>query len=216
MDDLERHAAYTHTLLSQQADRTNENEAILNGLIDVLVKRGLVSSDELLKAIESVRAETAERGELASLGAALRVDGEHVDATVDCEARLPICQAACCRLRFALSAEDIETGAVKWDLAKPYFNRLGDDGYCHQWDGGCGCYEQRPTVCRSYSCEHDPRIWTDFAAMELNHEWIAAHTGRDQLGPVELFMDSAREIEPPGEISQRREPPGERRRPLYP
>jgi len=198
MDDLERHAAYTHTVLSQQADRTNENEAILNGLIDVLVKRGLVSSDELLKAIESVRTETAERGELASLGAALRVDGEHAEATVDCEARLPVCQAACCRLRFALSAEDIETGALKWDLAKPYFNRLADNGYCHQWDGGCGCYEQRPTVCRGYSCEHDPRIWTDFAAMELNHEWIAEHTGRDELGPVELFMYSAQETEPPG------------------
>jgi hypothetical protein len=188
MDDLERHAVHTHTLLSEQAERANDNEAILNGLIDVLVKRGLVSSDELLQAIESVRVETAERGERATIGAALRVDDERPDATVDCATRLPICGAACCRLRFALSTEDIEAGVVKWDLAKPYYNRLGEGGHCHQWDAGCGCYEQRPGVCRTYSCEHDPRIWTDFAAMELNHEWIAAHTGHDELGPVELFM----------------------------
>ena len=26
--------------------------------------------------------------------------------------------------------------------------------------------------------------------MELNHEWIDAHLGGDELGPVEIFMDA--------------------------
>ena len=80
MDELERQlergAVFTHTVLSEQAERANENEAVLNGLIDVLVKRGLVSSDELLRAIEAVRQETAETKQLATIGAAIRVDGE--------------------------------------------------------------------------------------------------------------------------------------------
>jgi Fe-S-cluster containining protein len=189
---LERGAAFTHTVLSEQAERSNENEAVVNGLIDVLIRRGLVGADELKRAIEAARQEAAETGQLATLGAAIRVDGEPVPPPeIDCAARLPICQAACCRLRFALSAEDIEAGAVKWDLARPYYNRRDAEGYCHRLDPARGCevYEARPTVCRNYSCAHDPRIWIDFEAMELNHEWIAEHSGGDELSPVELFMD---------------------------
>ena len=32
----------------------------------------------------------------------------------------------------------------------------------------------RPSVCRSYTCADDDRIWKDFDAMELNHEFIDA------------------------------------------
>jgi Fe-S-cluster containining protein len=191
---LERGAVFTHSALTEQVERTNENEALLNGLIDVLVKRGVVSADELTRAIESVRRETAETGRRATLGTALRVDGPvRPPAAVDCAARLPVCRAVCCRLRFALSAEDIEAGALKWDLARPYYNRRGRDGYCHRCDHttrACGIYEQRPTVCQAYSCADDARIWTDFAAMELNHEWIEANLGGDEPGPVEIFMDA--------------------------
>ena len=35
----------------------------------------------------------------------------------------PYCKAVCCRLRFALTVEEIENGPVKWDLGRPYFNR---------------------------------------------------------------------------------------------
>ncbi len=191
---LERGAIFTHSVLTDQVERTNESDALLNGLIDVLIKRGVVGADELSRAIEAVRRETAEIGARASLGVALRVEGPAVAPTaVDCEARLPICHAACCRMRFALSAEDIEAGALKWDLARPYYNRRGPDGYCHRCDAtthACGIYDQRPSVCRDYSCAGDTRIWTDFAAMELNHEWIEAHLGGDELGPVEIFMDA--------------------------
>ena len=58
---------------------------------------------------------------------------------IDCAARLPICKAACCRLHFALSVEEVERGGpLRWELGHPYFNRHNADGYCHQWDDGCG------------------------------------------------------------------------------
>ena len=189
---LERGTVFTHTVLSEQAERGNETDAVLNGLIDVLVKRGLVSADELKRAIEDVRRESAEAGQLATIGAALRVDPpDAAVADVDCASRLPVCHAVCCRLRFALSAEDIEAGALKWDLARPYFNRRGADGYCHRSDSatrGCGIYDDRPTVCRGYSCAGDKRIWADFEGRVLNQEWIDTHLGGDELGPVEMFI----------------------------
>lgn len=198
MDELERQVergiVFTHTVLTEQAARANENEAVVNGLVDVLIRRGVVGSDELLAAVEAVRTESAEKGQLASVGAAIRVDGPPGEtATVDCSARMHVCHAVCCRLPFALSAEEIEARHVSWDLGRPYFNRRRPDGYCHRCDAethACGVYEDRPAVCRGYSCANDERIWKDFAAMELNHEWIDAHVGGDELGPVEIFMDA--------------------------
>ena len=37
-------------------------------------------------------------------------------AEIDCENRIHLCKAACCRLPFALSKQDVQEGVVKWDL----------------------------------------------------------------------------------------------------
>ena len=193
---VQRGSLFTHTLLTEQAERANTTEALVNGLIDVLIQDGVIEADRLRQAAEAVQDETAEAGNLATVGVAIRIDGDEADeppAIVDCAARLPICQAACCRMRFALSAPEIESGPVKWDLGRPYFNRRGPDGYCHQCDSGthaCGVYDERPGVCRRYSCAGDGRIWKDFDAMELNHEWIAANLGGDEPGPVDAYMNA--------------------------
>jgi Fe-S-cluster containining protein len=189
---VERGSLFTHTVLTEQVVRTNENEAVVNGLVDLLVRGGLVSADDLLEAVEGARRATAEAGQLATVGVALRVDGDsEPPAVVDCERRLPVCQAVCCRLRFALSAEEVESGPLKWDLGRPYFNRQGDDGSCHQLDREthhCGIYDERPCICREYSCADDKRIWKDFDAMELNHEWIEQNLGATEPRLVEVLM----------------------------
>ena len=154
---VQRGSLFTHTLLTEQAERANTTEALVNGLIDVLIQDGVIEADRLRQAAEAVQDETAAAGNLATVGVAIRIDGDEADeppAIVDCAARLPICQAACCRMRFALSAPEIESGPVKWDLGRPYFNRRGPDGYCHQCDSGthaCGVYDERPGVCRRSS-----------------------------------------------------------------
>ena len=191
---VERASLYTHSALSAQAQRANETEAIVNGLVDVLVRHKLLDADELLAAVEAARAETAAAGESASAGVAIRVDPEAPPTVaVDCEARLPICHAVCCRLRFALTLEEVESGPLKWDLGRPYYNRHDSDGYCHACAPGthaCTIYADRPAVCRTYSCAGDARIWTDFEAMELNQEWIDTHVGAEVAGPVEVFMQA--------------------------
>jgi hypothetical protein len=192
-DELERQVErgnlFVHSVLTEQAARTNESEALLNGLAALLVQRGVVSADELMEAVNSARTQIKAAGQAAEVGVAVRVDTDGPEPVIDCASRLPVCKAVCCRLRFALTVEEIESGLVKWELGRPYFNRQNPEGYCHQWDGGCSIYEDRPSPCRLYSCEHDDRIWKDFEAMELNQEWIDEHI-RDDPSPVEIFMNA--------------------------
>jgi len=189
---VERGNLFAHSALTEQATRINEAAAVVNGLVGLLVQRGLIEGEELLAVVDAVRERTEQAGQQADVGIAVRRDEQGEEPVIDCEARLHVCKAACCRLHFALSVEEVERGGpLKWELGHPYFNRHNADGYCHQWDGGCGIYEQRPSVCRLYSCAEDERIWKDFDAMELNHEFIDAHLNGER-GPIEIFMDAAR------------------------
>ena len=196
LNELERQVEggnlFAHSTLTEHASRINEAAAIVHGLVGLLVERGLIEGDELLAAVDSVRERTERAGHHAHVGIAVRVERDVEEPDIDCEARLPICKAACCRLHFALSVEEVERGGpLRWELGHPYFNRHNADGYCHQWDDGCGIYDERPSVCRSYTCAGDDRIWKDFDAMELNHEFIDSKLSGER-GPIELFMDAHR------------------------
>src|SRR5262249_48952941 len=101
-------------------------------------------------------------------------DGQGVE--IDCESRLHLCRAACCRLRFPLTWQDIHEGVVQWEPDQPYLNRQREDGWCFHCsaDGRCGVYEQRPAVCRRYDCRQDRRIWLDFEHRVVNPDLEAA------------------------------------------
>jgi len=193
---VERASLFTHTALGESSLRVAELQAFVHGLADALLDKGVVGSDELAASIERVRAEMQQRGEFAGAGAVVRVDaaptGTPGPAKVDCASRLHVCHAVCCRLDFALSVAEVESGRVKWDLGRPYFIRHAADGSCSHLDAGnCACtaYADRPQVCRHYDCSHDARIWKDFDKMALNDEWIAERLGPQQ-GPraVRIFM----------------------------
>ncbi|HEX3044673.1 MAG TPA: YkgJ family cysteine cluster protein [Bacillota bacterium] len=198
---VEKGNLFTHTILTEQIMRLNENESFLYGLIDYLTQKGIIQPDELKATVESVRKEFIEKKEFATLGVTLRVDARGAEdqtqpALVNCQERMAICKAACCRLRFALSVEEIESGPLKWELGKPYYNRHCKQGYCHQMNldsMSCKIYEERPSVCKKYSCAGDKRIWNDFEKMELNQEWIDTHLNRKELRLVEVFMAPAPE-----------------------
>jgi Fe-S-cluster containining protein len=115
---------------------------------------------------------------------------------VDCDARMSVCHAVCCELKFALTPDEVEAGKVKWDIGHPYLIRGDRDGYCthNAPNGGCEVYEDRPGVCRRYSCVNDERIWKDFDGMVLNHEWIDRYlpsTGKVHL-TITRRKDAAR------------------------
>ena len=86
---------------------------------------------------------------------------------IPCAELIPLCQARCCRLTFALSTEDLDEGVIRWDYGQPYLIRQRtSDGYCvhNDPDGrGCTVHAHRPRVCRSYDCRKDARVWIDYA-----------------------------------------------------
>lgn len=167
---------YTHFRLSQATNKTLEGSAFLYGLIELLSEKGLISVEELDErkkiVAERLIAQLKEKG----LGVMLQDEVEDKyafegEAHIDCENRVEFCHAACCRLRFALSKQDVHEGVIKWDLGRPYLIAQGKDGYCtHLERGTCQCTvrEHRPVPCRGYDCRNDKRIWADFENKIVN------------------------------------------------
>lgn len=167
---------YTHSRLNSNTERTLESTAFLHGLIELLDAKGLISIEEL----DRHKGAAAER-----LARRLEQDGEGVvlqkpdydkytfesEVQIDCASRLPFCRAACCRLPFPLSKQDIREGIVQWDLGHPYIIAQGDGGYCVHLDQEtkrCGVHCQRPVPCRAYDCRQEKRIWLDFENCVIN------------------------------------------------
>ena len=121
----------------------------------------------------------------AGLGILLAPPDAKAPATAegpDCEARLSLCQGACCKLRFALTAEEVRAGCVAWDGDHPFQLARGEDGYCLHHDpatGRCKIYDHRPAGCRNYSCRKDPRMWRDFDA-RIPGPWLLQAAARDR------------------------------------
>jgi Fe-S-cluster containining protein len=137
-------------------------------------------------------------------GIALRVEGEQLapPAQVNCAERMHICHAVCCKLNFALTAEEVDAGKVKWDLGFPYIIRHDADGLCTHNDratGGCGVYADRPGICRRYSCANDRRIWKDFERMELNSEWLDEHVSEPTRIRLRMDLPLMQATEPPAQ-----------------
>ncbi len=193
---MERGSLFTHTSLTRLSARINESDSFLYAMVDLMVKKGLLTTEEITEFVQEVRNESIEKMETAHPGLALRDDrgGEAEYTPVNCEERWSVCKAICCKLDFALNAEEVENGHVKWDMGRPYFIRHNKQGFCthlNQENKCCGVYEDRPKVCKKYSCAKDERIWKDFEKMELNHEWINTHLKESKLKFVEspMFTD---------------------------
>ncbi|CAN5561133.1 hypothetical protein BH20ACI3_BH20ACI3_43220 [soil metagenome] len=174
--DLLRGLVYTHNRANANTTELHQTTATLGALVELLVESNLVNTEEL----DQRRKELSEQLKRQYLGRGMAVAMQDFDvskyefkggAEIDCENRLHLCKAACCRLPFALSKQDVQEGVVKWDLAQPYMNARDPDGYCsHLERGNCHCsvYQQRPIPCRGYDCRKDARIWIDFEKRVIN------------------------------------------------
>jgi Fe-S-cluster containining protein len=167
---------YTHTRLSQNTRNELESSSFLYALVELLQEKGLVEIAELDERKKVVAERLAARLKEKGLGVMLTDSEEDKytfanEAKIDCENRLHLCHAACCRLRFALSKQDVYEGIIRWELGQPYLIAHGKDGYCTHLDRGtchCTVREHRPVACRGYDCRNDRRIWQDFAKRIIN------------------------------------------------
>ena len=161
---------YTHVWTSQARAAAWTTRVGMQTLIELLVAKGVITEEEF----ESQKAEVgpAVEAEFSKDPYAPLISGaqdkyDSYSPPIDCETRIHLCQARCCTFRFALSAQDLDEGVVRWDYARPYLNAQRTDGYCTHCTPvtfGCNVYQHRPAVCRRYDCRNDKRIWEDFEA----------------------------------------------------
>lgn len=169
-DEVAGGLRYTHARANSNTAKLLDVASFTYAAIEILAERGLISIEELDERKKIIANRLVEKFREEGIGAAYQ-DPEHdkysFEATVeiDCASRIDLCRAACCRLRFALSHQDVEEGIVQWDFSHPYFIASGEDGYCHHLDRGCmrcSIHDNRPVPCRGYDCRKDKRIWSDF------------------------------------------------------
>ena len=90
---------------------------------------------------------------------------------IDCENRVHLCRAACCRLPFALSKQDIQEGTCAGISASRIMIAQEEDGYCTHLDRSC----HRCTVtsigrfrAAATTAGRTRRIWLDFENKTIN------------------------------------------------
>jgi Fe-S-cluster containining protein len=174
--DIVRGLVYTHNRANANTAQLHQASATLQTLVELLADKGLIDRKQLdtrgVAAAAQLRREFFERG----MGVAMQeFDVSKYDfdggVEIDCESRLPLCHAACCKLPLALSREDVREGVVRWDLGRPYMLARDRDRYCVHMEREtcrCGVYDHRPIPCRGYDCRADTRIWLDFENRVIN------------------------------------------------
>ena len=168
-DDLRWGLIYAHNRANANTGELETLAATVEALVELLVEAGLDP-----ERLDAVRAEAAERVRRRFKERGMATIRQEFDVPkrewtggvdIDCEARIPLCHAACCKLGVGLSTEDVREGILRWDPAEPYALERGDDGWCvHMERGSCRCtvYDARPIPCRGFDCRADRRIWLDF------------------------------------------------------
>lgn len=167
--ELARALLYVHEKLGLGLLKHQELSAHVYALTESLIASGVVKLAEIEERRAAAKELMMESARTHWEGAEVlhdETDKYTVDGPeIDCAARIPLCKAACCRLDFTLSRQDLAEGAVRWDVGRPYHIRQREDGWCQHCDGatrGCTVHAQRPLVCRQFDCRGDERIWQDF------------------------------------------------------
>jgi len=195
---------YAHSRANANTSKLLEVASFSYALMELLMERGIISVEELDERKRAMGERLLTKFTEKGMGVALMKTEEDKYAyqstvQIDCENRIPLCRAACCRLNFALSQQDVEEGRVKWDLGHPYMIRRESDGYCHHLDRhrlGCGIYEQRPVVCRGYDCRKDARIWADFENKVVSPDLEKLFPALDEIPPTPPLVQIAPPVQP--------------------
>jgi hypothetical protein len=161
---------YVHSRLSAYTSEMLEAASFIGALVEVLKARGLITPEEIEKQKQIVGQRLAEQLDARGIGIMINPLEEDKYAfeggvEIDCANRVHLCRAACCRLPFALSRQDVREGTIRWNLSQPYMNVREQDTYCCHMDRGdfrCTVHGSRPVPCRFFDCRKDKRIWLDF------------------------------------------------------
>lgn len=177
LQEISQGLLYCHHRDNANTSRSLEIGAFLYALIELITERGLISMEEIEERKKVVADRLTRRFLEKGMGMVVQESEEEDKYTfnshvrIDCEGRLHLCKASCCKMHFALSRQDLAEGFVHWNLGSPYIIAQGQDGYCtHLGSVGCQCavYQNRPLPCRAYDCREDKRVWIDFEERTIN------------------------------------------------
>jgi Fe-S-cluster containining protein len=167
--EVERGLQFAHIMMMVNQNQGQEAIAVLQALVNVLLRKGVINKDDLNGPMEEARKEIeaapVPRVRLAEMGDKY-AETENIE--IDCHNRIHLCHARCCSFRFFLTKQDLDEGVARWDYGNPYWIKQAADGYCVHSDPGtraCTIHPKRPHVCRRYDCRQDPRVWIDFEKM---------------------------------------------------
>jgi len=182
---------YTHSRANANTNRALETATFLFALVEVLAEKGVLTIEELDARKDQIADRVQRRFLEKGMGVVLQDPEQDKyafagEAHVDCENRVHLCKAACCRMLFPLSRQDIAERIVMWDLEAPYMIAQTEDRHCRHLDRTtckCTVREHRPIPCRAYDCRNDPRIWSDFANYVINPDLESLFDKRANLAP---------------------------------
>lgn len=169
-NEIVRGLLYIHSRLNANTSETLDALSSLSALIDILIRKGVITPEDFEVGREAAGHRLTEQFGEKGIGVLLQENEEDKYAfssgvAIDCENRVSLCHAVCCRLRFALSKQDVREGIVRWDLERPYSIAHDKDDQCSHLDPnsrGCTVWANRPIPCRAFDCRKDKRIWIDF------------------------------------------------------
>jgi len=180
--DLSSGLLYTHSRINANTAKNLESASFLYALIELLIEKGLLTTEELDERKRQVAERLVKRFVDSGLGLMYQ-DPEfdkytfEKEADVDCESRIDTCKAICCKLPFALSRQDVEERIIHWEFGRPYLIAHGEDGYCVHLDRNtykCTVREHRTVPCRGFDCRNNERwnVWEDYEKKILNSELL--------------------------------------------
>jgi Fe-S-cluster containining protein len=181
-DYLSQGLVYTHTRINDNTKKNLEATSFLYALIELLNEKGLLTIKELDERKKQVAERLIRRFTETGIGLMYqepeydKYTFEH-EAQIDCQDRLHICKAICCKIPFALSRQDVEEGIVRWDFGRPYLIAHDSDGYCvhlNRETYKCTVHENRPVPCRGFSCKDNEKwpLWLNDGQKAINPELI--------------------------------------------
>ena len=171
-----------HSRINLNTTKIIESNAFLYALIELLQEKGLLAIEEL----DARKKQVAERlvKKFKESGCGLLVQEPECDkynfpleAKADCESRISICKAVCCKFPFALSRQDVDECLIRWDFGHPYLIAHDADGYCVHLDRDshrCTVHDNRPVPCRGFNCKDNERwqVWSDYDRKIINPELL--------------------------------------------
>lgn len=163
---------YTHTRINDNTKKTLEAASFLYALIELLKEKGIISIEELDDRKKLVAERLVKKFTESGIGLMYQEPeydkyGFEHEACVDCQSRIQICKAICCKLPFALSRQDVDEGIIRWEFGRPYLIGHNSDGYCVHLDKytyHCVVHQHRPVPCRGFDCKDNEKwkVWLDY------------------------------------------------------